>query len=380
MRDRRNEGFGEDPNHEEARKVEEGLNEETPHRGTGRSGVDLSDRYSRQLLFAPVGPEGQARLAAARILVAGCGGLGTVSASLLGRAGVGFLRIVDRDVVEPSNLPRQALFDDEDAASGTPKAVAAARRLARINPGLAVDPVVADLDTGNVLRLLDGIDLVVDGFDNFAARYLLNDACVSLGIPWIYGACVGSSGVASLLVPGHTPCLRCLQPEAPATGSAPTCDTAGVIGPITHSIASLEVALALRHLCERESPRAATLVSLDVWSLRFQRVEVPREAGGEPCRCCDLRRFDFLEAPARETTIFCGRDTVQVMPPSPGSPPFEELARRLASVGEVRSSEQVLRLRVPPHELTLFADGRALVRGTDDPAVARGLVARFFGM
>ena len=336
------------------------------------------DRYSRQVLYAPIGAEGQARIRAARVLLTGCGGLGAEAASLLARAGVGSLRIVDRDVVELTNLQRQALFDEADVRDCVPKAVAAARHLGRINGEVTVEPVVADLDAGNVLDLLAGVDLVVDGFDNFEGRFLLNDACVREGRPWVYGACVGSYGVSTLVVPGRTPCLRCIQPELPAPGSSPTCDTVGIVGPVAHLTASLQVAQALRWLVTREVPEPPVLVSADVWDLRLQRVELP--ARDPACPCCGARRFEFLDAPRAPAESLCGRQAVIVRPSTGVRPDFAAIAERLRPLGEVSAGEHVLRFRSPPHELTLFADGRAIVKGTDDPSLARSLVARWFGI
>jgi molybdopterin-synthase adenylyltransferase len=338
-----------------------------------------NDRYSRQALFPPIGAEGQARIRAARVLVMGCGGLGGESASLLARAGVGFLRIVDRDVVELSNLQRQALFDEEDARACLPKAVAAARRLARVNSDVEVEPVVVDIHAGNILGLLSGIDLVVDGFDNFEGRFLLNDACVREGLPWVYGACVGESGVSTLVVPGRTPCLRCIQPELPAAGAAPTCDTAGILGPAAHLVASIEAAQALRWLVTREAPDPAVLVSADVWTLRLHRAELPPRGSLPPCPCCVERRFEFLDAAASPAEALCGRDAVMVRSLAGSPPGFPEIAARLGPLGEVLVNAFVLRFRLPPHELTLFRDGRCTVKGTADTALARSLVARYFG-
>lgn len=337
----------------------------------------LDDRYSRQVLFRPFGEEGQVRVRSARVLVAGCGGLGAESASLLARAGVGFLRIVDRDVVELSNLQRQALFDEADVRDGLPKAVAAARRLARVNAEVAVEPVVVDMGPANVRALLEGVDLVVDGFDSFEARFLLNDACVEKGLPWVYGACIASTGLAALLVPGRTACLRCLVPELPEPGSSATCDTAGILGPAAHLAASMQVGRALRFLATRETPSEAELVYADVWDARFTRTSVPRDPA---CPCCASRRFDFLSVETPQASILCGRDSVQVRPLVPARPDFASLSERLRPLGEVVSNDYLLRFRTDDVELTLFADGRALVKGTADPARARSLVARTFGV
>lgn len=340
----------------------------------------LDDRYSRQVLFRPFGAEGQTRVRSARVLVAGCGGLGAEAAGLLARAGVGSLRIVDRDVVELSNLQRQALFSEEDVREGLPKAIAAARRLARVNTDVVVEPVVVDLGPRNVRDLLDGVDLVVDGFDSFEARFLLNDACVERGLPWVYGACIGSTGLAALLVPGHTPCLRCLMPEIPEPGTSPTCDTAGILGPAAHLAASMQVGRALRWLATREVPDAAEVVYADVWEGRFTRVALPYRPEESRCSCCVERRFDFLSVETPQTAALCGRDSVQVRPLVPSRPDFVSLAERLRPHGEVISNEYLLRFRSKDVELTLFSDGRAIVKGTNDPARARSLVARTFGV
>lgn len=341
---------------------------------------DDHERYSRQVRFSFIGREGQARIRAARVLLLGCGGLGAETANLLARAGVGFLRLVDRDVVELSNLQRQALFDENDVKEGLPKAVAAARRIAEVNGDVAVEPVVADLDSTNLLGLMEGVDLVVDGFDNFEGRYLLNDACVKLGKPWIYGACVGASGVATLLLPGTTPCLRCLQPNPPEAGISPTCDTLGILGPAAHLTASLEAALALRWIVTGEVSRSAVMLSADLWEGRMERIDIPYQPEQQPCPCCVERRFEFLDAPPPPAVVLCGREAVQVHPPVPARPDFKALAGRLREVGEVVVNDYLVRLTVPPHELTLFQDGRANVVGTADPALARSLVARYFGM
>jgi len=341
------------------------------------AGAASENRYSRQIFFAPVGAAGQARLRAAGVLVAGCGGLGAEAASLLARAGIGRLRIVDRDVVELSNLQRQAMFDETDVRDCLPKAVAAARHLAGVNGEVAVEPVVTDLRADNVLELLEGIDLVVDGFDNFEGRFLLNDACVRTGVPWVHGACVGSYGVSALIVPGRTPCYRCLQPELPAPGSTPTCDTAGILGPAAHLIAALESAAALRWLVTGEAPSPSVLVAADVWELRIQRVELP--ARDPECPCCGQRRFEHLESAAEPAERLCGRDAVLVRSRADAPPALAALAERLRPLGAVLVNEFVLRLRLPEHELTVFRDGRTIVKGTDDCALARSLVARYIG-
>jgi molybdopterin/thiamine biosynthesis adenylyltransferase len=335
-------------------------------------------RYSRQELFSEIGDRGQERIRAARILITGCGGLGSNSANLLARAGVGLLRIVDRDVVELSNLQRQSLFEEADVRDEVPKAVAAARRIAAINSEVKVEPVVADLDPGNVLRFVEGVDLVVDGFDNFEGRYVLNDACVKRGLPWVYGACVGSTAVAQLVVPGKTPCLRCLHRELPEPGAAETCDMAGIIGPAATLAASLQVSLALRFLAEGAPPAESAILCADAWDLRMERIALPPRDASR-CPCCGLGRFEFLEAEGRAATTLCG-NAVQVRALSSRRPDFAALAERLRGLGTVHVNDFLLRLRAPPYELTVFDDGRAIVKGTGDAALARSLVARWIGV
>jgi adenylyltransferase/sulfurtransferase len=338
------------------------------------------DRYSRQVLFRPVGEVGQDRIRGARVLVAGCGGLGAESASLLARAGVGFLRIVDRDVVELSNLQRQALFSEDDVRDGLPKAIAAERRLARVNADVVVEPIVADMGPRNVRVLIDGVDLVVDGFDSFEARFLLNDACVEKGLPWVYGACIGSTGLAALLVPGRTPCFRCLMPAIPEPGTSPTCDTAGILGPAAHLAASMQVGRALRYLATRQVPAEAEVVYADVWEGTFTRAALPYRPDESRCPCCVERRFEYLSVETSQTAALCGRDSVQVRPLVPSRPDFASIAERLRPLGEVLANDYLLRFRTEDVELTLFSDGRTIVKGTTDPARARSLVARTFGV
>ena len=253
------------------------------------------------------------------------------------------------------------------------------------NPGIeqvATLHQVDQLDGAAVADLAErlGIDLVVDGFDSFEARFLLNDACVEKGTPWIYGACIGSTGLAALLVPGHTPCLRCLLPDVPEPGSSPTCDTAGILGPAAHLAASMQVGRALRWLVTREAPAEAELVYADVWEGRFTRTALPYRPEESACPCCVERRFDFLSVETSQTAALCGRDSVQVRPLVPSRPDFSSLAERLRPLGEVLANEFLLRFRTDEVEMTLFSDGRAIVKGTTDPARARSLVARTFGV
>jgi adenylyltransferase/sulfurtransferase len=332
-----------------------------------------SERYSRQIRFWGIGDAGQQRLLDARVAVVGCGALGSFQAGALARAGVGFLRIIDRDYVELSNLQRQWLFDQCDVEQGLPKAIAAARKMAAINSDIAVEPAVADLTPSNIDDLLGDVNLILDGTDNFETRYLINDYAVSRGLPWIYGAAVGSYGITMPVVPGLTACLRCVYPEPPG-GPQPTCETAGVLGPITALIASLQVSEALKVLCGVDVSRKITTV--DVWSGEIRQVAQP--SPDERCPACGRREFPYLNGERRSPVSLCGRNAVQI---HERSRPLDlaNLAERLAPLGVVRSNEFALRFEMPPYLLTIFPDGRAIVKGTTDVGVARSLYARYVG-
>ncbi|HYL46438.1 MAG TPA: ThiF family adenylyltransferase [Candidatus Limnocylindrales bacterium] len=339
-----------------------------------------SEKYSRQILFPGIGEAGQARLLASSAVVVGCGALGTVAANLLVRSGVGRLRIVDRDFVEASNLQRQTLFEEADAREALPKAVAAERRLRAINSGVRVEGIVADLTAKNACELLSGFDAILDGTDNFETRLLLNDAAISLAVPWIYAAAVASYGVTMAILPGETACLACLLegPEkSAALGAEQTCDTAGVLNAAVGVIASLEATEAIKILAGKSEALHGRLISCDVWTGKFQSIRVARYPD---CRACARREFKYLEGEAQPHITMCGRDSVQIHERS-RQLDLGELSRRLAgaSNGEVRNNEFLLRFRVPPYELTIFADGRAIIKGTKDPAVARSLYARYIG-
>lgn len=336
------------------------------------------ERYSRQIILPEIGAEGQRRLVAGRVTIVGCGALGTVAANALARSGVGFLRVVDRDVVELSNLQRQVLFDEEDAAQAAPKAVAAVDKLRRANSTIALEAVVEDLSADNAERLIRDVDVVVDGTDNFEARYVLNDACVKLNKPWVYSAAIASHGVVMAIVPGQTACLRCVFREPSASGSVDTCDTAGVLGTVPGVIANFAASEVIKLLVGARASLAVGLLWIDAWHNTLQRT--PIDAPVADCPTCQLGRFDFLDAdrPAGAATL-CGRDAVQVRPPAGGAIDLGILADKLASVGSVRHNDHLLRLSVDPYELTIFRDGRAIVKGTSSPAVARSLYARYVG-
>ncbi len=336
----------------------------------------LYDRYSRQILFPPIGQAGQERLLGARAALVGCGALGNSLANLLVRAGLGGLRIIDRDFVEPSNLQRQTLFDEADAREALPKAVAAERKLRAINADVQVEGVVADLDPRNAEELLADFPLILDGTDNFETRFLLNDAAVKLGVPWIYAAAVSSYGVTLTILPGATPCLACLLETHPNQGIEETCDTVGVLAAAASVIASIQAAEAIKLLTGNHEGLGGRLVSFDVWSGRFQAVRVARNPH---CRACARGEFRYLEGDVQPHISLCGRDSVQIHERSRRLD-LAALRRRLApTVDEVRNNDFLLRFRVAPYELTVFADGRAIVKGTRDPGVARSLYARYIG-
>jgi len=338
----------------------------------------MRERYSRQILFEGIGEAGQRRLLTARVLVVGCGALGSAQAETLARAGIGQLRIVDRDFVEESNLQRQTMFTERDARERLPKAIAAARRIAEINSQVEVEAEVADLTRTNIERLIENCGVVLDGTDNFATRYLINDACVKYGVDWVYGAAVGSYGVTMTVRPRLTPCLRCVFDEMPPPGSAPTCDTAGVIMPIISVVASVQVTEALKLLTGQTESLHNSLMQFDVWRNEWRRIAL-----GHPsteCPVCALGRYETLEAEAGDlATVFCGRNAVQITPPRAPRIDLSELAERLRSAGEVSVNSYLLRLRAGDYEVTVFPDARAIIRGTDDTAMARSLYARYVG-
>ncbi len=337
------------------------------------------DRYSRQTLLPEIGVAGQERLLASAVAVIGCGALGTVIASTLVRAGVGKVRIVDRDYVELNNLQRQILFDEQDVARELPKAIAAAEKLKRVNSQVIVEPVVADVNPHNVERLIGDVDLVLDGTDNFETRFLLNDACVKHDIPWIYGAVIGTHGMTMSIVPHQTPCFRCYLSEMPLPGSMPTCDTVGVLGAAVNVIASLEAVQALKFLAHPEEPPQARLIYLDVWTGDWERIQMHKRES--ECPTCDLGQYEFLEAKeGHRLTTLCGRDAVQIRPSKRVTPSFAQLAGRLGDVGEVRYNDFLLRFRTGKHELTIFADGRTIVKGVSDEAQAKTIYARYVGL
>lgn len=335
------------------------------------------ERYVRQMIFPDIGREGQGRLLASAVTVIGCGALGSVIANNLARAGIGHLRIVDRDYVELNNLQRQVLFDEEDITQGLPKAIAAAEKLRRVNSGVEIEPIVADVNPDNVEALITGADLVMDGTDNFETRFLINDACLKRRTPWIYSGTIASYGMTMNIVPGQTACLRCLLAQMPAPGTVPTCDTAGVLNAVVGVVASVASAEAMKLLLQRGVPNPGML-HVDLWDNTYEVFEVPRR---EDCPACVQGHYEYLEAEeGSTTTALCGRNAVQVRVRGDRRVAFPDLARKLEAAGEVSFNDFMLRFKVDDYELTIFPDARAIVKGTDDEAVARGLYARYIGM
>ncbi len=336
--------------------------------------ADQKERYSRQIRLARIGEEGQQRLLESRAVIVGCGALGSFHAAALARAGVGEIVIIDRDYVEESNLQRQWLFDEQDAAEAMPKAAAAVRQLAKINSDVRTEARIADLTPANAEALLLPSDVILDGTDNFETRYLVNEVAVKHDRPWVYGGAVGTGGAVMTVLPGRSACLRCIFPKTPA-GVLPTCDTAGILNSASATVAALQVAEAIKVLvCEEEvQPR---LTNLDVWAGVSRGVSTAERAAD--CPVCSKGEFDLLESPAgQKTAVLCGRDAVQVT--GAGSIDLTQLERTLSTLGEVKANEYALRFDIPPHQMTVFADGRAIIKGVHDTAQARSLYSRYVG-
>jgi adenylyltransferase/sulfurtransferase len=335
--------------------------------------VASPDRYSRQERFAPIGPEGQRKLREGRVAIVGCGALGSYHAAALARAGIGYLRLIDRDYVEWNNLQRQWLYEEADAEQALPKAIAAQRRLAAINSEVSVEAEVSDLTAGNADELLTRVGVVLDGTDNFETRYLINDWCVKNAVPWIYGAAVGSYGLTMPVIPGETACLACLYPEPPS-GAQPTCETAGVLNTITTTIGAWQVSAAIQVLGGTSPPRKVTTIDLWTGSVHQSKQPPPQP----DCLVCGQRQFVYLDGRRRVPISLCGRNAVQIheraRPVDLGA-----LAQALKPLGEVRATEFALRFQVKPYEMTVFPDGRAIIKGTTDIGIARSLYARYIG-
>jgi adenylyltransferase/sulfurtransferase len=338
------------------------------------------DRYSRQTKFYGIGEAGQVKLLHSHVTLCGCGALGTVLANHLVRAGVGHVRIVDRDFIETHNLQRQVLFDEHDVADNLPKAEAAARKLSAINSSVHVEPVVTDIDHTNIIDLVKDADLILDGTDNFEVRYLINDAAVKLGKPWVYGGSIGSHGQTMTIIPGETPCLRCVIESSPPPGMAPTCETAGVLGPMVSVIASYQAAEAFKILTGQKELINRDLVFIDVWENVHKHFKIAKLKDSVDCPCCKRREFDWLEGKmGSHTTSLCGRNAVQVAHRTATALNFEELARHLEPLAEVSYNRFLLKFTAENHEFTVFPDGRAIIKGTNDIDKARTLYAKYIG-
>ncbi len=339
----------------------------------------MNERYSRQILFSEINRSGQEKLLDSRVLLVGCGALGAAHAETLARAGVGLLRIVDRDFVEFTNLQRQTLYSEADAIEKLPKAIAARNRLAAINSEIKIEAIVADINHSNIENFVKDVDLILDGTDNFQTRYLVNDACVKSNKTWIYGAAVSSYGTTMTIIPNETPCLRCIFEEMPSAGSAPTCDTAGVIQPIINSISAVQTTEALKILTGNFAALHKSLIQIDVWRNDWRKIKLG--APNADCVTCGQKNFEFLDAEAQEfSAVLCGRDAIQIVPPKSTDLDLPALAETLKNVGAVKQNEYLLRLTVGEIELTVFRDARAIIRGTDEIAAARSIYAKYIGV
>ena len=338
----------------------------------------MNDRYSRQILFPGIGKAGQEKLGASRITIIGCGALGASHAEMFARAGVGRLKIIDRDFVEFTNLQRQTLFKESDAIERLPKAIAAQIRIAEINSEVEVEAIVADVNRSNIQWMISDADVILDGTDNFQVRYLLNDACVKLGKTWIYGAAVSSYGTTMTIIPGETACLRCIFEEMPDAGSSPTCDTAGVIMPIIATVSAVQVSEALKLIVGDRDALHGSLMQFDVWQNDWRKIKLAKP--NPDCRTCGDRVFDFLDAESPEfAAVLCGRDAVQISPPNSTSFDLSAFRSKIAGLSDVKQNDYLVRFSIDGNEITIFRDGRAIIKGTDDMSKARSLYARYVG-
>lgn len=357
-------------------------------------------RYHRQILLGDIGEAGQRRLLDSTVMLLGCGALGSVAADLLARAGVGHLIIVDRDIVESTNLQRQLLFDERDVAAGLPKAEAARRRIGETNSEVRVTPIVDDINHTNIARYAEGADLLLDGLDNLETRYLANDLAVRRGLPYVYGAAVGTTGMAFTVLPHSvvetpwrgpdgddfsTPCFRCVFEEAPPPGTVQTCDTVGVLGSLIATIASFQVTETIKVLTGNFDKVCRTMLHVDVWANELYQLDIAGARDSGDCPCCKGGRFDYLDGMAgSNAAALCGRDAVQLRPrQESGTVDFNRLAARLADHGAVHANDFLLQARVDDggkrYEITLFPNGRAIIKGTPEPEIARGIYAKYVG-
>ncbi|VTS08894.1 ThiF family adenylyltransferase [Tuwongella immobilis] len=344
------------------------------------SDVSPLDRYSRQMRVPGIGKTGQERILNSRVTLCGVGALGTVLANTLVRAGVGHIRIIDRDFIEPSNLQRQVLFDESDVAANLPKAEAAANKLRLINSNVKIESVVADIDRTNIEELCKDADLILDGTDNFEVRYLINDVAVKLNKPWVYGGAVGTAGMTMTILPHETPCLRCVFEASPGPGEVGTCETAGVLGPAVAVIASMQAAEAIKILAGKRDAINRELFQIDLWDNTSRRVKIARLLGKVDCPCCQRKQFQWLDGQfGAQTTSLCGRNAVQVSHRNNQKLDFAALAAQLSTSGTVSHNRFLLKFDVDEYQFTVFPDGRAIIKGTDDVEKARVLYAKYIG-
>ena len=337
-------------------------------------------RYSRQLILKEIGREGQRRLEESRVAVIGIGALGSVSSNLLARAGVGTLILVDRDFVEMENLQRQVLFDENDLAGNLPKAVAAKARLEKINSEIKIEAVVGDLNADTVAEFLGGVDLIVDGTDNFETRFLINDYCLTHKIPWIYGGALRTEGMSYVTIPDEGPCLRCLFGQAPNAADIQTCEQVGILSPIAHVIASFQAIEAIKICAGRLDSVDHKLWKVDLWSREFKSISVDH-LRNTPCPGCLGEAFPYLQKSAGTRTVaLCGRNAVQILAPSGRKLDLPGLAAKLQGQGEIHFNDYLMRCRTNPYEITVFSNGRAIIKGTEDPAQAKSLYAKYVGV
>ncbi|HID94116.1 MAG TPA: NAD(P)H-binding protein [bacterium (Candidatus Stahlbacteria)] len=337
----------------------------------------MDNRYIKQILFSKIGKQGQEKLLNSSVVIVGCGALGSVIANNLTRTGVGKIKIVDRDFVELDNLQRQILFDEEDARKSIPKAIAAVEKLKRINSTISLEAKVCDVNSTNIEEIIDDVDIVLDGTDNMETRFLINDACVKNNIPWIYGAAIGATGLTMNIIPGKTPCLRCVIAKLPPAGALPTCETAGVLNTITNIVASLETSEAIKMLVGDESINRK-LIYFDVWNSSLDKIGIRRD---KDCPTCVKGEFSVLNAEEISwSAVLCGRNAVQVRPPKQTKISLENLGQQLAKVGEVVHKGYVLFFKIDSYELIIFPDARAIIKGTTDIPMARSLYAKYIGI
>ena len=337
----------------------------------------MKNRYLSQIVFPEIGKEGQEKIKNAKVIVIGCGALGCAIANNLVRAGIGKIKIVDRDLVEISNLQRQILYDEEDVRERIPKSIAAKRKLEKINSEVKIEAIVSDVNFRNIEDLIKDCDIVLDGTDNFETRFLINEACVKHEIPWIYGAVIGGAGSTATIIPEKTPCLRCIIEEIPSPGNLPTCDTLGVLNTIPATIASIQTTEALKIILENENLNN-DLILIDLWSSSWEKIKIERKRN---CPVCVKKKYIFLEGEEiSHATSLCGRNAVQIVPQKRSQISFKKLEEKLKHLGKVKYNEFVLSFKTGDYELIVFPDARVIVKGTTDISIAKTLYAKYLGI